>query len=236
MAKLIAKGLLNMSENLLSKRILTFEDVARFPAGNSDEELVDAAKYDRSITSQYIKTDMVPITGSTIYVRDSIAKKLTAVETKLRDRGFRLKVVYGYRHPIVQQKYFDTRKVAILKEYPNLSGIELDRYTHNFVAVPDIAGHPAGAAVDLTIINSDGTPLDMGTGIADYSDKEKIKTYADGLTDDQITNRKLLHDLMIDQEFAPFYGEWWHFSYGDREWAAFYNKKALYGAVSFTKV
>ncbi|MDR3125675.1 MAG: hypothetical protein LBU20_01195 [Candidatus Nomurabacteria bacterium] len=27
---------------------------------------------------------------------------------------------------------------------------------------------------------------------------------------------------MMSQGFAPYDGEWWHFSYGDREWAAWY--------------
>jgi D-alanyl-D-alanine dipeptidase len=35
---------------------------------------------------------------------------------------------------------------------------------------------------------------------------------------------------MVAAGFAPFYGEWWHFSYGDREWAAVYGEPAaLYG-------
>jgi len=45
--------------------------------------------------------------------------------------------------------------------------------------------------------------------------------------------RLLLHDLMIEAGFAPYYGEWWHFSYGDAEWAAFYEKsKTLYSLLS----
>lgn len=37
--------------------------------------------------------------------------------------------------------------------------------------------------------------------------------------DQQKENRFLLQDLMLLVGFAPYYGEWWHFSYGDREWA-----------------
>jgi D-alanyl-D-alanine dipeptidase len=28
------------------------------------------------------------------------------------------------------------------------------------------------------------------------------------------------------QGLAPFDGEWWHFSYGDREWAKYYEEEA----------
>ena len=49
---------------------------------------------------------------------------------------------------------------------------------------------------------------------------------------EQRSNRGLLQDAMVAAGFAPFYGEWWHFSYGDREWAAFYYRPAaLYGPV-----
>lgn len=222
-----------MSDNLMTKKILSYDDVAQFPAGDSSEPLVDIATYDASITGQYIKQDMVAITGTTIYVRDTIARKLATIEAAVRENGYRLKIVYGYRHPDVQSKYFEARKAAIIHDNPLLSGLSLDRYTHNFVAVPSIAGHPAGAAVDLTLIDANGIEVDMGNAIADYSDADRIKTFADNLTEQQAANRQLLHDLMVSEDFAPFYGEWWHFSYGDREWAAFYNKKALYGAVDF---
>jgi hypothetical protein len=38
---------------------------------------------------------------------------------------------------------------------------------------------------------------------------------------------------MVACGFAPSYRKWWHFSYGDREWAAFYNTPSgsLYGPV-----
>jgi D-alanyl-D-alanine dipeptidase len=37
-------------------------------------------------------------------------------------------------------------------------------------------------------------------------------------------NRQLLRYVMLSAGFAPFDGEWWHFSYGDREWAFYYKK------------
>jgi D-alanyl-D-alanine dipeptidase len=40
---------------------------------------------------------------------------------------------------------------------------------------------------------------------------------------------------MFAAGFVPFWGEWWHFSYGDREGAAFTGRKAaLYDAVSLS--
>ncbi|MGF7229644.1 MAG: M15 family metallopeptidase [Candidatus Saccharibacteria bacterium] len=224
-----------MENYLTSRKILTYDDLKAPESGTSSEPLVDVRTYDPRIVAQYIKDDMRKYTGDQIYVRDTLAQKLGNVSAELAASNLRLKVVYGYRHPEVQQAYFSKRQTEILTEFPDLSGDDLERYTHNFVAVPDVAGHPAGAAVDLTIIDMSGDDLDMGTGIADYSDPQLIRTFDSRLSNQQQNNRLVLHDLMIDQGFAPFYGEWWHFSYGDREWAAFNHKKtARYCAVELT--
>lgn len=222
-----------MTNYLQTKKILDYNDIIKYPAGTSTEKLVSVAQYNTSITMQYMKADMLDITGNTIFVRDIIAHKLANIQTLLDNTKLHLKVVYGYRHPDIQIKYFLDRKQALAQQNPRLSSKELDYLTHNFVAIPDIAGHPAGAAVDVTIANLQDKDIDMGTKIADYSNSDTIKTYALQLTPEQKKNRTLLHNLMVDEGFAPFYGEWWHFSYGDREWAAFYNKKALYGAIDF---
>jgi len=221
-----------MQDNLKNQKVLTYDDVVLFPVGDSTEPLVDVRTYDQSIVSEYLKEDMLEITGDIIYIRDTLARKLAEVNAGLKDKGLRLKIVYGYRHPIVQERYFIKRREVLREENSTMSDAELDRLTHNFVAVPDVAGHPAGGAVDLTVIDAQGTLLDMGTEIADYTDPKLIQTFDERISDVQKANRMVLHDLMVDADFAPFYGEWWHFSYGDREWAAFYNKKALYGAVN----
>lgn len=204
--------------------------------GVSTEKLVDVRMYDDTIIAQYDKQEMVAHTGETIFIRDTLARRLATVNQALKSYGYRLKVVYGYRHPEVQEQYFRRRYQELKREYPGLESDVLAKYTHNFVAVPEVAGHPTGGAVDLTVIDSNGTEIDMGTVIADYTEPAKIQTYAAEISSAQRENRSLLHDLMVGQGFAPFYGEWWHFSYGDREWAAFYNKKrALYGAIEFGK-
>lgn len=230
-----ANGAFLMKNHIKTKRILGYDDVVLFnsPLKDSSEPLVSVATYNATISYQYIKEDMIPITGDVIHVRDTVAKKLARVEEELRTKGYCLKVAYGYRHPDIQRLYFEARKAAIIESGNAPSNDTLDVYVHNFVAVPDIAGHPTGGALDLTLVTLDGFSVDMGTGIADYSDEERIQTYAKGLTDEQRENRRILHDAMVAEGFAPFYGEWWHFSYGDREWAAFYKKTALYGAVDF---
>lgn len=221
------------NSNITSRKILTYDDLKAVEAGSSTEPLVDVRSFDDSLLAEYAKKDMLPYTGDVIYVRKTLAEKLAAINKALSTSTLKLKIVYGYRHPEVQRKYFATRQELLRAANPALSQEELDRLTHNFVAVPSVGGHPAGAAIDATLIDFDGNELDMGTVIADYSDPAKVITFADGLTEAQLNNRKILHDAMVQENLAPFYGEWWHFSYGDREWAAFYHQKALYDAIDF---
>ena len=38
---------------------------------------------------------------------------------------------------------------------------------------------------------------------------------------------------MLEEGFAPYDGEWWHFSFGDKEWAFYYKKdKALFNQIN----
>lgn len=223
-----------MPDYLFSHTSLSYDDVVPYAAGNDPERLVDSRLYDPSIVCRYDKQDMIAYTGEVIYLRDSLARKLAQVSEAVSRHGYKLKVVYGYRHPDVQRLYFETRRGELALQFPELTQSELDRATHYFVAVPDVAGHPTGGAVDLTLIDQNNDHIDMGTKIADYSDPLKIRTFTDDLSETVMNSRMLLHDLMVEAGFAPFYGEWWHFSYGDREWASFYDmKKALYGAIYY---
>jgi D-alanyl-D-alanine dipeptidase len=72
-------------------------------------------------------------------------------------------------------------------------------------------------AVDVTIADSLQIPLDMGTPF-DHFGKEAGILYEDSLlamgllTQQQITNRRLLRSIMRQAGFYAIEGEWWHFN------------------------
>ncbi len=71
------------------------------------------------------------------------------------------------------------------------------------------SAHCRGSAIDMTITDLDGNPLDMGTGF-DYFGK--LAWYgAKGVTAEQAANRDLLRSVMKRHGFKPFDHEWWHF-------------------------
>lgn len=220
-----------------SNTILTYEEVRKIKSGNSNEKLVGVQSFDESIEAQYEKFDMVAYAGFEILVRETVARKLALVNKQLKIKyNLTLRVVYGYRSIEVQTSYFNKKQMELNFSNPELSSDELAALTHNFVAVPDVAGHVTGGAIDLSLVNSSGVPCDMGTEIADFTDEDRIKTFAERITDNQRWLRQILLDEMTAVGFAPFLGEWWHFSYGDREWAAYYGElRALYGPVAMKK-
>lgn len=215
--------------------ILTYEQLKPITCGKNNEPMVSVKKYSNDIQVSYVLSDMYHITGKEIYVRETVAKKLANVQTGLHKKipEASLRVVYGYRHPEVQLKYFVEMKKKIKQERPELNETELVSYVHNFIAVPDVAGHPTGGAVDLTIVLG-SEEIDMGGRVEDFSDIETMVTDSKKISPEAKQNRFILHDLMIQENFAPFYGEWWHFSYGDKEWACFYNQKeSIYSPIDY---
>lgn len=160
-----------------------------------------------------------------IYVRETVAKKLTKIAKRLRkiSKNYDLEIVYGYRSLWMQRRLFNKFKDLYSK---TLSGIDLLETIHRNIAVPEVSGHPTGGAVDLQILR-DGTSLDFGTKIWEFC--KDSYSYSPFVSESGKINRRLLRELMLEEEFAPFNGEWWHFSYGEREWAKYYNKSyAIY--------
>jgi D-alanyl-D-alanine dipeptidase len=77
--------------------------------------------------------------------------------------------------------------------------------------------HNLGAAVDLTICDEFGNPLDMGTKYDDfreiaYPELEKHFLKTGELTNRHIENRELLRKVMRKEAFRNIPTEWWHFN------------------------
>lgn len=86
-----------------------------------------------------------------------------------------------------------------------------------YVADPKIgSNHNFGCAVDLTIADENGKPLDMGTsfdffGPLAYPRAEQEMLKKGKLTIVQVENRQLLRKVMTQAGFKANTTEWWHF-------------------------
>ena len=74
------------------------------------------------------------------------------------------------------------------------------------------SGHSRGSTLDLTLFDMDtGKELDMG-GTFDYFGELSHPDYVGDLTEEQIENRNILRDIMVENGFRPLDTEWWHFT------------------------
>ena len=215
----------------MNKPILQYTDLITVPVQDNGEPLLEVSSLLPDILCEYQKQDMIPYVGNRFFLRRGVIERLRLASIALKERqhGWRFKLVYTYRHPEIQAKYFEARQNEIRSKNSDLTEDEIRDRAHLLSASPDVAGHPTGGAIDITIVDGTGAELNMGTNIADFSQGEKIQTFFTNLTTDQKDNRLFLRELLVEQGFAPFDGEWWHFSYGDREWAKYYEKEnAIY--------
>ncbi len=213
----------------LADKMLTYSDYAQVPALDNGEPLVPISSVE-GITFAHIDPLMAEFTGGSIYVRAQVACLLANAAEIVNKYDRKLHVVYGYRPLSVQRKLFAEQKARLASHYYDAA--KLMEATHRIIAVPEVAGHPAGAAVDLTLTQA-GQPCDMGTSLWDF--RENSFTFSPFVSRTAWENRQLLRRVMMQVGFAPFDGEWWHFSYGDKEWARYYSQQhALYEQVEFS--
>ena len=213
----------------LEAKMNGYADLVGVPVQPVQEKLVPIM-VDSSLTAKPINNDMRVYTGELIYVREGVLDRLTqAAELLAKTRPvLQLQVVYGYRALSVQRKLFQKYKQQLESKY---AGDALLEATHRLIAVPEIAGHPTGGAIDIQIVKAN-KPIDMGTTIWEFVKDSFV--FSPFITKAAQENRQLLRAVMIDVGFAPFDGEWWHFSYGDREWAKYFHRSAaLYEQVEF---
>ena len=164
-----------------------------------------------SDTNNFMATDVYGHLNR-IYLQPSVAADLSKCQSKLKeiDSSLTLLVYDGVRPRSVQQFMWDILDMPIGEKT-------------KFVSNPKNGSlHNYGAAVDLTIADSNGFPLDMGAG---YDDIRKIAyprheaAYLDSgmLTLQHIENRDLLRDVMRSGGFWGIQTEWWHFNRYSRD-------------------
>jgi D-alanyl-D-alanine dipeptidase len=191
--------------------------------------LVDVQKLDPSIkvdlkystTDNFIKEDVYG-NLERAYLQPMAAKKLVQANKFLKQEkpNYTL-LVYDGARPRSVTKIFWAR----------MSHLPYNR-REDFVADPAKGSiHNFGCAVDLTIADEHGKPLDMGT-IFDFFGqeaeprREAAMLKAGKLTPLQLENRKLLRRVMRKAGYTSIETEWWHYNAMSRERA-----KATYGFI-----
>ncbi|GGU27825.1 M15 family metallopeptidase [Lentzea flava] len=167
-----------------------------------------------------------------VLVRQGLALRLVDARNALPS-GVDLKVIEGHRS-IADQNAIIERYTEELRElHPSADAVELDRLSSRFVAPLAVAPHVAGAAVDLTLVDSRGNELWMGTEVDATPEQSGGACFFNADVDAQARhNRTVLADALSGAGLVNYPTEWWHWSYGDRYWALLTGADfALYGPV-----
>lgn len=140
------------------------------------------------------------------FLRLKTVKAMVKVNAVFMKKGYKIKFFDCYRPLDIQKKMW---KIVSNPSY---------------VADPAKGSiHNRGGAVDITLVDSTGKELDMGTAF-DHFGIEASHNYAQ-LSKKVKKNRALLKKIMIENGFNSFDSEWWHYNL----------KSALTDKVSNTK-
>ena len=166
----------------------------------SDDTLVRVVDYipDIVIDLKYATADnftgVIIYDFSDAYLRYGTVKKLSEVQTELRDIDMGLKIWDAFRPVSAQFRLWEV--------YPD------PVYVAN--PITGFSSHSRGNTVDITLVNSNGTEVQMPTGFDDFS-LLADRDYSDC---DEVSadHARLLENIMKEHGFTPYSGEWWHFS------------------------
>jgi D-alanyl-D-alanine dipeptidase len=152
--------------------------------------------------------------------RRLIGEKLILAQSLL-PQGIRLLIKECYRPMNVQRSFWDGYTEHLKKKFPTWSDGDIYRECSKLNAPLDVAPHTTGGAVDLTLADENGVPLNMGTEFNAEPIETHNATYtaADNISSEARMNRQLLMSVMSKVGFVNYPTEWWHWSYGDKYWA-----------------
>lgn len=176
--------------------------------------------------------------SSRALVRVSVARRLALARAEL-PKGLGLRVIDGYRTAAAQRAIIRSYTDELLVSHRAVGAAELERLTSRFVAPMAVAPHVAGAAVDLTLVDSGGRELDLGTPVDATPEQSGGACYFDApLSGRQArANRELLAQVLRGAGLVNYPTEWWHWSYGDRYWALMTGATAaVYGPIGRDRV
>jgi D-alanyl-D-alanine dipeptidase len=127
------------------------------------------------------------------YLRLKTVVALIDANKKFLKKGYRIKIFDCYRPLDIQKKMW-----AIVSN-------------PKYVANPATGSiHNRGGAVDITLVDLQGSELEMGTSF-DFFGKEAAHNYKK-VSSKVKNNRKLLKSVMSSSGFNPFDSEWWHYN------------------------
>ena len=184
-------------------------------------ELIEVKERDKiKIDMMYPKLGMKNKIDKCYLVKEVYNKLLEA--SSYLPRGYSFKIWDAYRPFSLQEELYDkySKKIESVVNLESYSNLEKQKFINHFVAFPDKnypPAHTTGSAIDITLIK-DGKDVDMGCSFDEFS----VRSYTNYYKDKNSTihnNRMILYNCMIKAGFTNIETEFWHYDYGNRNWA-----------------
>ncbi|MDY6937557.1 MAG: M15 family metallopeptidase [Cyanobacteriota bacterium] len=172
---------------------------------------------------------------SPFFLRQGVLDRLIAAQTHLQQQqpGWRIQIFDAYRPVEVQQYMVDytfeetvrSRGLSLAELTPTQRQ-EILSQVYQFWAVPSLdpalpPPHSTGAAIDVTLVDAENRPVDMGSPIDEMSPRSYPNHFAqstDAIARQYHHHRQRLADAMTSAGLIQHPREWWHFSFGDQLW------------------
>ena len=178
-----------------------------------DMGLVDVQELDSTIQVHLVYATADNFMGQVLYtdilhafLLPQLAQKVAAAQQELHSirPDLSLLILDAVRPLAVQRAMFH-----------HVQGTPLNIYVSNPRNGPGL--HNYGAAVDITLADTEGNPLPMGSdfdhfGPESHTDREAELLASGRITLEEYDNRRLLRRLMRGQGLSIFRSEWWHFN------------------------
>lgn len=167
------------------------------------------------------------------YLRKTVADMINKAISYLPDNTTFI-IRDAWRSQYVQEKIFDGFFDHFNKKYPNWNKQKVITEINKYVAPATgkyASGHMTGGAVDLRLIKN-GRKLPMNDR-RHLTYQENAQSIQPQLPKYLQKNRQLMFDALIKAGLSNYPKEYWHWSYGDIQWAKRNKKKiAIYGVIT----
>lgn len=178
---------------------------------------------------------------SPFFVRQGVCDRLLLAQAQLeRERpGWQIQIFDGYR-PVAVQQFMVDHTLQTLAQTQGLDPQQMtasERQTlldqvYEFWALPSLnpatpPPHSTGGAIDVTLVDQAGHPLNMGSPIDEISPRSYPDYFNNPSAPEHHAfnrHRQQLKRVMTMAGFEQHPKEWWHFCWGDQMWAWLVNQ------------
>lgn len=229
-----------MNNDLVDMKIpatddFSWVDYKSIPIVDNGERLIPLSTSQHLVTYPFYAKMGIANAIPECFVRETVFEKLHHAARALPD-CFKLVVLDGWRPFSVQQHFFDSLINILRKSFPNHDDQHLFNQAKSLVSPPSSdklspSPHLTGGSVDVTLCDTNGRLLDMGTEFDEASKLSWTDAFENLQGHEQARfNRRVLYHAMMAAGFTNLPSEWWHFDYGNQLWSYRKNQsEAFYG-------